>query len=78
MDFETEEEYGNYEKKIREALDNQDLDKLSKLLNIKIKNIYDAENYFNKIWKKEVRVQIKRPTMTKVKIKKLNNKLNKI
>lgn len=57
MDFENEEDYLKYTDKITDAFYDQDLEKLSKLLQHKVTSQSQAEYYFNDIWKKEVRIK---------------------
>ncbi len=56
MEFENEEEYEKYLNKIADAFYDEDLGKLSKLLNHRVTSQKQAENYLNDVWKKDVKL----------------------
>jgi len=54
--FKNSREYLNYTDKIADAFYDEDLEELSKLLSHKVSGLQEAENYFNDIWKRQVKI----------------------
>lgn len=54
--FKTETEYFRYTDKITDAFYDGDLNRLGKLMGKKFKTLRGAENYFNEIWKKKIKI----------------------